>query len=96
MHDKWPDEVLAEMVLDQDTALVTLTHDPKIDDAALHWGLPNRYFISRVLAAEKPMRRALIGWPRLGLTMRRPAAFMARGSRYWGENASRNCGVSCR
>ena len=28
------------MVLDQDTALVTLTHDPKIDDAALHWGLP--------------------------------------------------------
>jgi len=33
----WPDEVLnqADYPLDENTALVTLTHDPKIDDAAL-------------------------------------------------------------
>lgn len=31
----WPDLVLADMVLDANTAVVTLTHDPKIDDAAL-------------------------------------------------------------
>jgi len=36
----WPDEVIADFVPDSQTAIVTLTHDPKIDDpglvAALH------------------------------------------------------------
>lgn len=31
----WPDEVMADLELDQMTAVVTLTHDPKIDDPAL-------------------------------------------------------------
>ena len=31
----WPQDVLADQSLDNQTALVTLTHDPKIDDAAL-------------------------------------------------------------
>ena len=53
VHDKWPDEVLAEMVLDQDTALVTLTHDPKIDDAALHWGLAKPLFYIACLGSRK-------------------------------------------
>jgi xanthine dehydrogenase accessory factor len=32
----WPDIALNDIGLDSETALVALTHDPKIDDAALH------------------------------------------------------------
>jgi xanthine dehydrogenase accessory factor len=32
----WPDIALADICLDSETALVALTHDPKIDDTALH------------------------------------------------------------
>ena len=53
VHDRWPDEVFAEMVLDQDTALVTLTHDPKIDDAALHLGLAKPLFYVACLGSRK-------------------------------------------
>ena len=31
----WPDEVMADVVPDSQTAIVTLTHDPKIDDPGL-------------------------------------------------------------
>lgn len=31
----WPDEALADLPLDRRTAVVTLTHDPKLDDPAL-------------------------------------------------------------
>ncbi len=31
----WPDEALADLPLDARTAIVTLTHDPKLDDPAL-------------------------------------------------------------
>jgi xanthine dehydrogenase accessory factor len=31
----WPDQALAELGLDHRTAVVTVTHDPKIDDPAL-------------------------------------------------------------
>ncbi|MBP7241704.1 XdhC family protein [Amaricoccus sp.] len=33
--DGWPDEALAEIGLDARTAVVTLTHDPKLDDPAI-------------------------------------------------------------
>jgi len=36
MTIRWPDEVLKEMDLNEDTYAVLLTHDPKIDDPALH------------------------------------------------------------
>ena len=32
----WPDEILPKLVPDDDTYAVLLTHDPKIDDVALH------------------------------------------------------------
>lgn len=32
----WPDEALTEIQLNEDTCAVLLTHDPKIDDPALH------------------------------------------------------------
>ena len=35
-YKKWPQEVLAQMELNSDVFAVLLTHDPKIDDQALH------------------------------------------------------------
>ena len=36
IHDAWPDEILPQFDLNSYTYCVTLTHDPKIDDQALH------------------------------------------------------------
>ncbi len=39
VDSRWPDAALAEIAADRRTALVTLTHDPKLDDPALAWAL---------------------------------------------------------
>ncbi|SLN13755.1 XdhC family protein [Pseudooctadecabacter jejudonensis] len=39
MCDDWPDEALAGLGLDARTAVVTLTHDPKLDDPAIRSAL---------------------------------------------------------
>ncbi len=36
LRSDWPDEVLPQLSLNDDTYAVLLTHDPKIDDVALH------------------------------------------------------------
>ncbi|WP_448663240.1 XdhC family protein [Sphingomonas sp. CJ20] len=45
LDDRWPDEAVAALRPDRATAVVTLSHDPKIDDAALLAALahPTRY-----------------------------------------------------
>jgi len=45
LDDRWPDEALAALRPDAQTAVVTLSHDPKIDDPALIAALaaPTRY-----------------------------------------------------
>lgn len=35
LHNAWPDEALTALKVDTRTAVVTLTHDPKLDDPAL-------------------------------------------------------------
>ena len=35
LNDRWPDEAVAAFALDSRSAVVTLSHDPKIDDPAL-------------------------------------------------------------
>ena len=40
----WPDEALANLGKDHRTALVLLTHDPKLDDPALEFALSSEYF----------------------------------------------------
>ena len=45
--NKWPKEAFVEMKTDQDTALIALTHDPKIDDPALQHALKNNFFLYR-------------------------------------------------
>jgi xanthine dehydrogenase accessory factor len=53
LHPEWPDEVLAGMALDERTALVALTHDPKIDDPALDAALKGRPFYIGALGSKK-------------------------------------------
>ena len=39
LMDEWPDEALVKLAPDTRTAVVTLTHDPKLDDPALEEAL---------------------------------------------------------
>lgn len=44
--DEWPDEALGRLGLDSRTAVVTLTHDPKLDDPAIRAALAaNVYYL---------------------------------------------------
>jgi xanthine dehydrogenase accessory factor len=51
-HD-WPDEAMAELRPDRRTAVVTLTHDPKIDDPALVAALRSEAFYIGALGSKK-------------------------------------------
>jgi len=49
----WPDEALAGLPLDMRTAVVTLTHDPKLDDPALIAALRSEAFYVGALGSRK-------------------------------------------
>jgi len=51
--NKWPEEAFAEIKTDQKTALIALTHDPKIDDPALQHALKNKFFYIGALGSKK-------------------------------------------
>lgn len=53
LHAEWPDEVLPKLGLDQRSALLALTHDPKIDDPALHLALKSKVFYIGALGSKK-------------------------------------------
>jgi xanthine dehydrogenase accessory factor len=50
---EWPDEALARIGLGRRTALVTMTHDPKIDDPALAAALRSEAFYVGSLGSKK-------------------------------------------
>lgn len=50
---EWPDAALARLGLDRYTALVFLTHDPKIDDSGLELGLRADCFYIGALGSKK-------------------------------------------
>jgi xanthine dehydrogenase accessory factor len=50
---EWPDEAMQELDLDRRTAVVTLTHDPKIDDPALEVALKSDAFYIGALGSRK-------------------------------------------
>ncbi len=50
---EWPDEALARLGLDRRTAVVTMTHDPKIDDPALAAALRSAAFYIGALGSKK-------------------------------------------
>lgn len=49
----WPDEAMAALAPDARTAIVTLTHDPKLDDPALHAALRSPAFYVGSLGSKK-------------------------------------------
>ncbi|MFP4125622.1 MAG: XdhC family protein [Alphaproteobacteria bacterium] len=51
-HD-WPDEAMAALAPDRRTAVVTLTHDPKIDDPALAGALASDAFYVAALGSKR-------------------------------------------
>lgn len=53
LHTDWPDEVLHAMRLDSRAAVVTLSHDPKIDDPALHEALRAQTFYIGCLGSKR-------------------------------------------
>ena len=53
LHAEWPDEVIAQIGLDQRTAMIALTHDPKIDDPALFAALKSDLFYIGALGSKK-------------------------------------------
>jgi xanthine dehydrogenase accessory factor len=50
---EWPDEAMATMKLDRRTAVVTLTHDPKLDDPALQTALRSVAFYIGALGSRR-------------------------------------------
>ena len=75
--EDWPDEALAAIGLDGRTALVLLTHDPKLDDPALHVALRSDVFISARWGPGGPMRPAARGCAKRGSAMATSPAFTA-------------------
>ena len=53
MTHEWPDEALERLAPDSRTAVVTLTHDPKLDDAALGVALASPAFYVGSLGSTK-------------------------------------------
>jgi xanthine dehydrogenase accessory factor len=52
-HTGWPDEVMQNIPPDANTAIVTLTHDPKIDDPGLEAALSSKAFYIACLGSRR-------------------------------------------
>lgn len=59
MVDEWPDEAMTALGPDGRTAVVTLTHDPKLDDPALEVALRSEAFYIGSLGSKKTHVRRL-------------------------------------
>ena len=55
--NEWPDEGLKKLGIDNKTCIVTLTHDPKLDDPALIYSLKSNALYIGCLGSKKHMRR---------------------------------------
>jgi xanthine dehydrogenase accessory factor len=51
--NKWPRDAFKEIKIDENTALVALTHDPKIDDPAIQIAISNNFFYIGALGSKK-------------------------------------------
>lgn len=53
LYDDWPDDVLPGLEVDHRSAILALTHDPKIDDPALSFALKSPCFYIGALGSRK-------------------------------------------
>ena len=51
--NKWPEDAFNELETNKNTALIALTHDPKIDDPALQYALKNKFYYIGALGSKK-------------------------------------------
>ena len=51
--NKWPDEAFKKIETNSNTALIALTHDPKIDDPALQHALKKKFYYIGALGSKK-------------------------------------------
>ncbi|MBO42067.1 MAG: xanthine dehydrogenase [Pelagibacteraceae bacterium] len=51
--NKWPEEAFKGIETNSNTALIALTHDPKIDDPALQHALKNKFYYIGALGSKK-------------------------------------------
>jgi xanthine dehydrogenase accessory factor len=65
---EWPDAVLPEIGVDRYTAVVALTHDPKIDDPALKAALRSECFYIGALGSRKTHERRVQRLTEAGFT----------------------------
>ena len=72
--DGWPDDALATLQPDARTAIVTLTHDPKLDDPAIMFALRSPAFYLGCLGSKKTHAKRLDRLAAAGFT----AAELAR------------------
>lgn len=66
--NEWPDEALGDFGLDTRTALVLLTHDPKLDDPALHLALRSRCFYIGALGSTRTHAKRVARLEEAGFT----------------------------
>jgi xanthine dehydrogenase accessory factor len=66
--DDWPDDALATLAPDTRTAIVTLTHDPKLDDPALRFALEAPVFYIGALGSKKTHAKRLDRLTEAGFT----------------------------
>jgi xanthine dehydrogenase accessory factor len=57
--DEWPDAAMASLAPDARTAVVTLTHDPKLDDPAVHAALASDCFYLGCLGSKRTHAKRL-------------------------------------
>ncbi len=51
--NKWPEEAFKDLETNENTALIALTHDPKIDDPAIQHALKNKFYYIGALGSKK-------------------------------------------
>jgi len=66
VSQEWPDEAMDALAPDGRTAVVTLTHDPKLDDPALDRALKSRAFYIGALGSRRTHARRVARLKELG------------------------------
>ncbi len=68
MTSEWPDDALRGLAPDHRTAVIVLTHDPKLDDPALQVTLKSTAFYVGALGSAKTHAKRLARLRELGLS----------------------------
>ncbi|AMN46717.1 hypothetical protein ACG33_06325 [Steroidobacter denitrificans] len=67
MNAGWPDQAIAQLAPDAQTAVVTLSHDPKLDDPALAAALASPAFYIGALGSRRTHEKRLVRLRERGL-----------------------------